>query len=294
MYDHPELKENTDLVDRYFPFNIFLNTPRENNILHLHWHDYIEIIYVILGSCSFHVGSRTLHATEGDIVCVNSGQLHSGYSDHESSVSFYAIVFDKSLLASRQPDPIHTRYIAPFVDGLLAFPEFISSKAAEYMLIKDGIDSIIHEFDVKLPAYEIMIRSQIHSLIINLARYFVPTDINKQKSYLDENRIDQFKTLLLYISGHYNEKISIEKAAAMVSLSPFYFCKAFKKVTGRTFVDFINLYRVSRAEELLQTTSLPVTDIAEKVGYCNINYFDRVYKQYRKCSPSKFRQNDNS
>jgi YesN/AraC family two-component response regulator len=47
----------------------------------------------------------------------------------------------------------------------------------------------------------------------------------------------------------------------------------------------VNLYRVNQAEKLLRSTVVPITEISEQVGFCNINYFDKVFKQYKMYSP---------
>ncbi len=63
-------------------------------------------------------------------------------------------------------------------------------------------------------------------------------------------------------------------------------------MTGLTFVKFLNLYRINAAEELLSKTSLSITEISEKTGFCNINYFCRIFKQFKGYAPSKYRNNN--
>jgi len=82
----------------------------------------------------------------------------------------------------------------------------------------------------------------------------------------------------------------VEEAAAIVSLSPYHLCKSFKKATGRTLVEFLQLIRMNRAEKLLKQTNLPVTEIAHRVGYGSINSFDKVFKKIKHYSPSSARK----
>jgi YesN/AraC family two-component response regulator len=56
------------------------------------------------------------------------------------------------------------------------------------------------------------------------------------------------------------EKLTVEQAAKLVSLNPYHFCKTFKKLTGRTFIEYVNVYRVKEAERLLLETDLNVTE----------------------------------
>ena len=285
-----ELKENTNLIDTNFQFNIFNNVPEHNNILHLHWHDNFEIIYIVRGEAVFYVGSESVTAQPGDIVFVNSSQLHSGYSINNTYVEFYAIVYNKSIFNSSLSDPFYARYISPFMEGKLLFPSKISNKCDNYPVFDGIIKSIVNECGSKTPGYELIIKSYLSIVIASVYRHYTSSTsrLNSETSF--EFNKDRFQKLIDYVEKNYSEKITIEKAAKIVNLSCYHFCKMFKKATGRTFIEFLNLYRVNVSEELLRKTTLPITHIAEKVGFCNINYFDKIFKQYKNYSPSQCRK----
>jgi AraC family transcriptional activator of pobA len=290
IMDKSSLKENTRLIDEYFPINLFGNFAKSREILHLHWHDYIEIIYMIKGHAVFYIGNESVSADPGDILFVNSGQFHSGYSIDDADAYYYALVFDKAFLSSQYPDPVHVRYIAPFLDGRALFPAKISCSNLNHKFYKETMESVIREFKQKGAAYEIAVKSYLYILTIAVCRDFVKKESGKQDNAAYKQNIAGIKSLLSYIDNHYNENIALETAANIMNLSQYHFCKIFKKITGRTFVKFLNLYRISKAEELLRKTDLPVSVIAEETGFCNINYFDRIFKQYRKYPPTQYRQ----
>ncbi|MBO9610137.1 MAG: helix-turn-helix transcriptional regulator, partial [Paenibacillaceae bacterium] len=60
----------------------------------------------------------------------------------------------------------------------------------------------------------------------------------------------------------------------------------FKKQSGITLNHYINMYRISKAKELLRDVTLKLADIAEMVGYSSENYFSKVFKKYEGFSPS--------
>lgn len=290
MTDKNALKENTYLIDKYFPINIFFNKSDGHGVLQLHWHDNIEIIYLVKGNAVFYIGNEPVQARPGDILFVNSGQFHSGYSIDDTEVLYYAIVFNKTILSSQSPDPFHVKYVSPFLDGHALFPVKIDSEDEAYRFYEESIKSIISEFNQKKSAYELAIKSYLYLITIAVYRNFLEGDNYKQNLESYKQDMSGFKDLLSFIDAHFTEKITLEQAANIVHLSQYHFCKTFKKITGRTFVEFLNLYRVKEAEELLRKTDLSVSTIAEKVGFCNINYFDRTFKQYKKYSPTKCRK----
>jgi AraC family transcriptional regulator, transcriptional activator of pobA len=291
MASFQELKENTDLIDRYFPINIFRNQSHWYGVLGIHWHENIEIIYMLQGEADFNIGGQTVSARPGDILFVNSGLLHTGYNKQEGTlVEYYAIVFNKALLASHTPDPHHIKYITPFLEDEIHFPLKVEKGQENYPLLQEVLLKAIDEFSGKAPGYEIMIKAYFQHLTVSIFRYFCLLDPAKKLPEIYDKNIENIKKLITHVEKHYDNKISIEEAAGFVNLSSFYFCKTFKKITGRTFVEFLNLYRVNKAEELLRSTQLPITDIAEKVGFCNINYFDRIFKQAKQYPPSACRK----
>jgi AraC-type DNA-binding domain-containing proteins len=283
------LKENTVLIDKYFPINIFHKSVTSHNVLHIHWHEYLELIYMVEGHAIFNIGSQAVEAIPGDILFVNSGQIHSGCSIDKLPVSYYAIVFDKSILSSQSPDPVHIKYIAPFIEGRYIFPYKIAVTDEKQSVFELYIQNLINEFKEKKPGYELIIKSFLSVLTISAFRYYCPQENIKNNRKFYENNVENFKKLIMYVEQNYNKKISIGQAARIVNLSPFHFCKTFKRITGRTFIEFLNLYRINEAEKYLMNTELTITEIAEKSGFCNVNYFDKIFKQYKKYSPSKCR-----
>ena len=289
MSTYEELKENTYLIDKYFPINIFFNKPIGHDVLGMHWHQHFEMIFMIGGEAVFKIGNETLPAVQGDILFVNGGQLHSGYSVNNTFVQYYAIVFDKTLLGNQAPDPAHAKYISSFMEGRLLFPNKIHQEDEHYLQFRTGIEHIINEFSMKLPGHQLAIKSYLQLIITLIIRYYSPLD-GAEKNKIHETNTERFQKLFHYIKEHYSTKITIEEAAEIVNLSPYHFCKTFKKVTGSTFVQFLNLYRVNEAEEMLRKTTLPITQIAEKVGFSNINYLDKILKQLKLYPPSGSRK----
>lgn len=94
-----------------------------------------------------------------------------------------------------------------------------------------------------------------------------------------------------YIQANYsNEGITLSSAAKAASLSPTYFSSLFKKHTGLTFVDYLNRYRVLRAQELLCNTLMLVSEIAEAVGFKDYRYFGQVFKRYIGQTPREYQR----
>ena len=94
----------------------------------------------------------------------------------------------------------------------------------------------------------------------------------------------------VYVEEHLEEELSLSYLADIIHLAPSYLSQLFKKQTGEGLNDFVAERRIYKACRLLQTTSLSVSDIARKVGFQDVNYFSRVFKQRQHLTPLEFRK----
>jgi AraC-like DNA-binding protein len=257
---------------------------KDDVILGLHWHESFEIIDMLTGRALFHIESHPYEAVAGDLLIVPAGGLHTGYSMEDGPIEYVAIVFDGSLLSRLHPDPIYEKYIVPYLDGTALLPVKIAADDAEGESVRKLIREVTEEFERRDAAYQLIIKHKMELLFALLSRRFLPPTFTEKRA---TRNAESFKPLIKHIEKHYDEPLSIEQAARMVNLNPFYFCKIFKKLTGRTFVDYVNGHRMNEAERMLHHTDMNVTEIAERIGCGNANYFTKLYKKYKGMPPSQ-------
>ncbi|ANE47231.1 hypothetical protein SY83_14225 [Paenibacillus swuensis] len=287
-----ELRESTHLIHDDYPVNLFRNrcqTCSEHEpILGLHWHEHFEIIQMVTGQAVFHIESKPYLVAPGDCLFVPSGGLHVGYQVGSEPVEYIAIVFNKKLLNIDTKDSAHHQYVRPYLEGLIQFPVAYPDKDPDNEVLSLLVNQTVRELELKDRAYELAVKHNLYSLFIQLSRRFSPFSSEPQGTN-PNRRLERFKPLFLFVDEHPTGKISVEEAAGYVNLNPYHFCKMFKKITGRTFVEYMNLQRVSRAEQLLRETDYTITEIAELIGCGNPNYFTKLFKQYRGVAPSRIR-----
>lgn len=94
-----------------------------------------------------------------------------------------------------------------------------------------------------------------------------------------------------YIREHFREDgLSLGDVAEHVGLSPNYFSYVFKQKTGDRFIKYLTNLRLAEAKKLLKTTNLTTVEIAENVGYNNVNYFSAVFHKTVGVTPKEFRE----
>ncbi len=92
-----------------------------------------------------------------------------------------------------------------------------------------------------------------------------------------------------FIHTHLAEPMSLEAVASAVNVSPFHFCKLFKRATGLTFTDFVNRARVEKAKRMLMKPAARITEVAYDVGFQSLSHFNRSFRRIADESPTEFR-----
>ncbi len=100
---------------------------------------------------------------------------------------------------------------------------------------------------------------------------------------------ERMRTVTNYVLAHYQEKLSVQRIAQELNLTPNYLSSQFKKETGDSLSDYIRKIRIDGSLTLLGNTTLSISQIAEKVGFDDYNYFSRVFHRQMGLSPSEYR-----
>jgi AraC-like DNA-binding protein/mannose-6-phosphate isomerase-like protein (cupin superfamily) len=274
-------KENTRIPDKTFPINIFFVGD-----VYLHWHDHIEWIYIQEGKAKVQIDADFVTLEQGELAFVNSKQVH-GATSLASQSKLVCIVFNEALVRGSGMDITEYHYFQPYLIQRQKWPSIIRANEPEMQEIASAFARLIAEFEEKRPGYELIVKAELLRIFGLYFRYAQQSSAIRLARH--PLHAYEFSDLLQFLREHYYETITIAQAAQMVSLSPNYFCRVFKLVTGKTLIEYIHLLRVQEAERLLLETDLPVTEIATAVGFTNMTYFGRIFKKIRNATPSKIR-----
>ena len=99
-------------------------------------------------------------------------------------------------------------------------------------------------------------------------------------------KIEQAKQ---FIERNFDKKITLEDVAGQICLSPKYFSRIFKEIVGQGFNDYRLSIKIAQACELLKNSDYTVTEIADRLGYQNLESFIRMFEKIMKQSPTQYR-----
>lgn len=100
----------------------------------------------------------------------------------------------------------------------------------------------------------------------------------------------QIEKIQRYISEHLSEPLGRNEIAAYVGFAPEYLSSFFRKETGTTLVDYINQERLSLGQRLLLQTDLPISMIAQNIGFDSSSYFTMLFRKFSGMTPREYRK----
>jgi len=114
----------------------------------------------------------------------------------------------------------------------------------------------------------------------------IAESIRKERTLNNEGPVEQAKA---WIADQLHTELTVKSIADRIHMNPTYFCKYFKTQTGETVLDFITRLRLEQAKVLLENRSNKLQDICDKVGYKDVKYFSKLFKQWAGVTPSQYR-----
>ena len=94
---------------------------------------------------------------------------------------------------------------------------------------------------------------------------------------------------IAFMQEYYAQNITCQTLSSRVYLSDGYFNKIFKKITGESPIHFLQSIRITKAAELLLSTSLPIATVASRVGYADMKYFYEIFNRQYGLTPKQYR-----
>ncbi len=250
-----------------------------------HWHEQLQLLLIKRGSVTIHCSGIPHELAAGDILIINSNEIHYGLS-HQDSALYYIVKIDcKALFASQQLSQ-QSPQLAPLLENQL----FFKNKIEKNQPLTTAIEAIIAEADGQQPGFELSIQAAVYQIIVELLRNCQQPLPAAKQSLRPAERFEQLRPALAYLDAHYSCNIQLDALASLANMSPQHFCRLFKNLTGRRPMEYVNFLRINKALLLLGDKRLNISEIAAAVGFSDSNYFSRIFKKYQQTSPTKIRQ----
>ncbi|MEO3944031.1 AraC family transcriptional regulator [Gorillibacterium sp. CAU 1737] len=277
-------KENIEYENPFLCMKIFEADRGVSTLGNWHYHKEMEILVVLTGEFEIHTEDGYTRLTDGDVLIIGAYQLHRDRILAENA-RYYVFQFDLSYYMDPSILPYHRLFLEqqfPFSRLNYIFQE--SPEARE--IVQACVQEIYREARRKEAGYEIAVSLLIKKILLALLR----NDSQKLLSHPESAELMRLKPVLDYIEEHIEDKIQVKEASQIANISYYYFVKYFKKVLGMSFLEYVNMKKIKRAERYLLTEDISIAEVGETVGMPNMAHFYKLFRKYNGCSPNEYRK----
>jgi AraC-like DNA-binding protein len=237
-----------------------------------HYHPEVELIFVCKGSGKRQIGSNISYFSDGDLVLIGSNLPHCGLTNENTNNDYEMVIqFKPDFLGENIWETPEMQRISALLEKSKAgivFEENIKKTVGKKIADMHEMSSL-----KKLLAFlEILdeLATTQQYRILNAGKYYLQTQVE------DNERINH---IFNYVKDHFKEQISLEEIADLANMKVPSFCRYFKKITNKTFTQFVNEYRITHSLKLLAEQPLSITEVCFESGFNNFSYFNKTIKE---------------
>ncbi len=263
----------------YFTFKRKFDETHETKV---HCHDFISMVYVLSGSCSYRIGDAHYQVKKGDMLVFNTGVNHGKAVKPGEEILELHVGFDNIQVEGLTKNNLIGPETCPVINLQEHEQEFLKCCSDIYL-----------EQENDLPGSELMLKIQVMRLIVlflKTTRSELCSSKSPLVSFDSNDKSIIVSTLIAFLDENYMRPVSLDTISKSIYLSPTYISKVFKEETGETPINYLIKLRLSKAREMLQDGRHSIKSVARSVGYEDAYYFSKLYKKYNRMSPSSIRK----
>lgn len=246
-----------------------------------HYHEDVEMLLIESGSFSLFINNQAYTLFAGDILFVDSLVPHKTYTPVGSQRLL--LQFKHTLFAGEQAKLLPLLPLFPSHSDFVIF----KSGTPENERLLPCLRALFREYAEQGKSHNAFIKAAFYEILAILYRLDVlgdPEEISVLPAF------ERFLPILSYVYEHIAEPVSLADISSRLNLDRSYFCRLFKKTMHMSFMEYVYLLRLGKAEELLFESNQSVTEIALECGFSSPAYFTKVFKEKTGYTPSFYKQ----
>lgn len=248
-----------------------------------HFHDQVEIMYMIHGECVIIVDSQEIKMSDGNFILIDAGVSHALIMEENTKCKMLNIEFGFKKCDEKLGS------IKVLADNVYSVREMLTSQEKFYYL-QDSEDifiylkNIVKELSVDSKENEFALQLLFLDIFIRVSKIVHNT---KKQAY---NTNEHVSKALTFIHSNFDNDIRVSDISDYLKINENYLQRIFKTYTGKTILEYINDLRIDKAKMLLSSTNIPIIEISNYLGINSRQYFSFLFKQKVSLSPAQFRK----
>lgn len=264
-FNNGHIAMNFDKVQNYYEDQNYFVPP------HWHWHQALEFTFIKEGELRLRVNGVNEHYTSGDLMLVNSGQLHELQSLESDNFDVQCLIISHEMMKQLLPN-YNSLYFK------------IDKNKESYHVLVSLFEKI---FTQQQESYNYLL---VNSVVLEML-YLLASD-HSTESDTDFVKNQHFIINVIdYIHMHYDEDLSLERLSLEFSMSREHFARLFKGSIGSTFLEYLTDYRIYQAFPEIVETNNTIESISRKHGFSSSKSLITQFKSRYHQTLAQFRKN---
>ncbi|HWW98533.1 MAG TPA: AraC family transcriptional regulator [Edaphobacter sp.] len=237
-----------------------------------HWHDEFAIGLIDAGVEQFEYGGAVHRATQGEVVLLNAGEVHTGQGFDERGFGFRMLYVPESTF---REIALPSRYSG---SGSLHFRTAVLNNVHA----RNCLFAAHRSFDSEAPVLE------VESRFVNAFAYLLTVASSWRAPETSTSAPATIVAARDYLHDHLVRDVSLAELAQIAGLSKFHLLRVFRQRFGLTPHAYQLQQRILRAKRLLR--ALPIADVAAQCGFADQSHLHRVFRSLVGTTPGRYSQ----
>lgn len=253
-----------------------------------HRHNYVEVIYMCQGSTTHIVDGDEVVLEEGDLLFLNQNAVQEILPAREEDIAVNFIIlpefFNMAFSMMGEEENMLKEFLVGTLCGKNEMTSYLYFHVADILPIQNLVENMVWTI-----FYDLSNKRSCNQITMGLLLLMLLNHMDKMET--GSSRFDKELTgvVLSYVEEHYKNG-SLSELAEMLGYDVYWLSREIKKRTGKTYKELLQAKRMNQALYLLNSSTLPILDIIESVGYDNTSYFYRKFKEKYGMSPKEYRE----
>lgn len=248
-----------------------------------HYHPELEIVYVNGGTGRRQIGNHVSYYRNGDLIFIGSNLPHCGLTEKMTNNKSETVI-------QISPDLLNRNFFnIPEMSFMNALLERAKKGLVFHGASKRKIGQMIEEMN-EMDFFKRMVTMLEVFRAMDQADQYTILNVEDFSMETSTKESEKINHIFNYVKENYTMSISLEEIADVASMTVPAFCRYFKKMTRKTFTEFVNEYRIAHAAKLLHEKQMSISEVCYSSGFNNISHFNKLFKAFFGKTPSVYRE----
>ncbi len=291
--EEKSVHETNQYDDYAFPVGVYRVTkesivPAGRGYQDLHWHEELQLTMAISGTLTIQVNGIDYCLKQGEVIFINRNLLHIT-TQLDDGGRYVSLNFPEKILSFFSGSRMEQQFVLPYTNNA-AFSAYVLNGSGEWQCeiisrLQKAL-GLIQEKDK--PAWEYLLSMELTEIWYLLISHVKEQIKAPTKGFVRQQ--ERIHRMLSFIHAEYQNNIRLSDIAASASVSPGECCRCFQNVVRMSPNQYLLNYRINQSMELLNNSSLSITEVAFACGFNDTSYFIQYFKKKNGLTPMEYRK----